>query len=109
MDFLRKSFDIEVSEIELELKIKAAEARGRIDAFYKFVIFDIKTDLEKERPDALRELKKYFESRSNPSDYISTVTDGLNFEIFDYDPGTKQPKEVRRFEIDPEDPEARLP
>ena len=30
MDFLRKSFGIEVDEVELEKKIKVAEARGRI-------------------------------------------------------------------------------
>lgn len=105
MDFLRKSFGIEVEEVELEKKIKAAEARGRIDAFYKYVIFEIKTDLESERPDAVRELKKYFESRKTPSDYIAAVTDGLHFEIYDYDPQTKEPAEVRRFEVDPNDPE----
>jgi hypothetical protein len=105
IDFLRKSFDIEVNEIELEKKIKVAEARGRIDAFYKYVIFEVKINLEAERPDALLELKKYFESRNNPSDYIAAVTDGIEFEIYDYNPGTKEPEEVRRFEIDPSDPE----
>src|ERR1700730_3729512 len=58
IDFLRKSFSIEIDEIELELKIKVAEARGRIDAFYKFVIFELKIDLEREHDDAIRELKK---------------------------------------------------
>ena len=81
---------------ELELKIKAAEARGRIDAFYKFVIFEVKTDLERERPDAIRELKKYFESRSRPSDYVAAVTDGLTVEVFDYDAASKQPKRRRK-------------
>src|SRR5450631_2483036 len=66
MEFLRKAFDIEIDEIELELKVKAAEARGRIDAFYKFVIFEMKIDIERERNDALTELKKYFESRGTP-------------------------------------------
>ncbi|SRR5216683_3655436 len=77
MDFLRKSFGIEVDEVELEKKIKVAEARGRIDAFYKYVIFEVKVNLEHERNDALSELKKYFESRTRPSDYIAVVTDGL--------------------------------
>ena len=53
-----------------KLKVKAAEARGRIDAFYKFVIFEVKVDMDRERADALRELKKYFESRSNPADSL---------------------------------------
>src|SRR4051812_27566484 len=86
IEFLRKTFGIEVDEIELELKIKAAEARGRIDAFYKFVIFEVKVDLDRERADAMRELKKYFESRPTPSDYVAAVTDGVNFEVYDYDP-----------------------
>ena len=106
MEFLRKSFDIGVDEIELEKKIKVAEVRGRIDAFYKFVIFEVKIDLERERPDAVRELKKYFESRPVPSDYVAAVTDGLKFEIYDYDPASQQPKEVRRFEISVDHPEA---
>jgi hypothetical protein len=52
IDFLRKTFGIEVDEIELEKKIKVAEARGRIDAFYKFVIFEVKVHLDRERDDA---------------------------------------------------------
>ena len=32
MEFIRKAFGIEVDEIELELKVKAAEARGRMAA-----------------------------------------------------------------------------
>jgi hypothetical protein len=101
IDFLRKSFDIEIDEVELELKIKAAEARGRIDAFYKFVIFEVKVDMDREREDATRELKKYFESRSTPQDYIAAVTDGLTFEVYDYDPVSKGPKLIRTFTIDP--------
>jgi hypothetical protein len=83
IDFLRKTFDIEVDEIELEKKVKAAEARGRIDAFYKYVIVEVKTDLDSERADAMRELKKYFESRSSPSDYVAAVTNGVTVEHLD--------------------------
>jgi len=86
MDYLRKAFEVQVEEVDLEHKIKAASARGRIDAFYRCVIFEFKTDLERERPDALIELTKYFQSQQNPSDYIAAVTDGLDFEVFDYDP-----------------------
>lgn len=106
IDFLRRAFGIEIDEVELELKVKAAEARGRIDAFYKFVIFELKVDINKERADALRELKKYFESRRNPADYVAAVTDGLNFEVYDYDQSSKQPTLLRPFQIDPEKPES---
>ena len=47
MDFLRKAFDVSVDEVDLEHKVKAASARGRIDAFYRFVIFEFKTHLER--------------------------------------------------------------
>ncbi|MGH9352851.1 MAG: N-6 DNA methylase [Terriglobia bacterium] len=104
MDFLRKAFGIQVEEVDLEHKVKAAEARGRIDAFYKFVIFEIKTNLEAEREAALAELRKYFGSRENPFDYIAVVTDGITFEVFDYDRKTKQPEPVRSFRLEAETP-----
>ena len=105
IEFLRKTFGIDIEEIELELKIKVAEARGRIDAFYKFVIFEVKVDLDREREDAIRELKKYFESRSTPSDYIAAVTDGLSFEVYDYETASKQPKLIRTFQINSDNTE----
>jgi hypothetical protein len=104
MDFLRNAFGIQIDEIELELRIKADEARGRIDAFYKFVIFEFKIDLERGRPDAVRQLKKYFESRFSPPDYIAAVTDGITIEIYDYDLASAQAKHVRTFTIDTSDP-----
>jgi hypothetical protein len=104
MDFLRKAFGIEVEEVDLEHKVKAASARGRIDAFYRYVIFEIKTDLEKERADALAELKKYFESQKRPQDYVASVTDGLHFEVFDYDHDARQPKSIRSFLLEADAP-----
>lgn len=104
MEFLRKSFGIEVSEVDLEHKVKAASARGLIDAFYRFVIFEVKTDLERERGDALNELKKYFEAQDNPTDYVAAVTDGLQFEVYDYNPRDQSAKLVRSFELEPDAP-----
>lgn len=106
MDFLRKAFGIEVTEIDLEHKVKAASARGRIDAFYRFVIFEVKRNLEEERDDALAELKKYFESQEDPADYVASVTDGLQFDVFDYEKATKRPKLIRSFKLETEAPEA---
>ena len=104
IDFLRKAFGIEVDEIELEHKIKAASARGMIDAFYRYVIFEVKTDFERERDDAKRELTKYFESRDNPTDYVAAVTDGLTFEVYDYDSKRKEPQIVRTFVLESDSP-----
>lgn len=104
MDFLRRAFEIQVDEVELEHEVRAASARGRIDAFYRFVIFEFKTDLEREREDAINELTKYFQSQTNPGDYIAAVTDGLDFQVLDYDPKTSTPLLVRSFKIESEVP-----
>ena len=104
MDFLRKAFGIEVSEVDLEHKVKAASARGLIDAFYRFVIFEVKTNLEDERKKAKEELKKYFEAQEKPGDYVAVVTDCLTFEVYDYDTKTKLPVLVRGFKLEAEAP-----
>ncbi len=104
MDFLQKGFAIEVNEVDLEHKVKAASARGLIDAFYRFVIFEVKTDLEREREDARTELKKYFEAQQNPTDYVAAVTDGLQFEVYDYEPREQSAKLVRAFKLEPDAP-----
>ena len=85
INFLRLGFKVDPVEIELERKIKVAQVRGRIDAFFKSIIFEFKTDLEKEQPAAIIELKKYFEAQTNPSDYVALVTDGLSFEGYQYE------------------------
>ncbi|OFV94127.1 MAG: hypothetical protein A3H28_17545 [Acidobacteria bacterium RIFCSPLOWO2_02_FULL_61_28] len=104
MDFLRKAFGIEVTEVELEHKVKAASAKGLIDAFYHFVIFEFKTNLETERAKALEELEKYFEAQKAPGAYVAAVTDGLVFELYDYDAKTQRPELVRKFRLEPEAP-----
>src|SRR5256885_100910 len=70
LNFLRIAFDIDPIEIELEHKLKAGEMRGRIDALYRHVIVEVKTQFDEEREDAKRELKKYFASRERPAEYI---------------------------------------
>src|SRR5437867_7352703 len=70
INFLRKGLGIEAEEIELERKIKANSVRGRIDAFFRHAIIEVKTDLGRERADAQSELKKYFESQKHPLDYV---------------------------------------
>ncbi|HEV2386797.1 MAG TPA: N-6 DNA methylase [Candidatus Acidoferrales bacterium] len=104
MEFLRGSFGVEVSEVDLEHKVRAASARGFIDAFYRFVIFEVKTDLERERGDALSELQKYFEAQDTPSDYVGAVTDGLDFEVYDYDPRDQSANLVRAFKLESDAP-----
>ena len=80
LNFLRQAFNIDPVEVELEHKLKVGEVRGRIDALYRHVIVEVKTDFDGEREDAKRELKKYFASRQRPNEYIGIVTDGSRFE-----------------------------
>lgn len=80
LNFLRVAFGIDPLEIELEHKLKVGELRGRIDALYRHVIVEVKTDFDNERDDAKRELRKYFSSRQRPTEYIGIVTDGCRCE-----------------------------
>ena len=82
LNFLRDGFGIDHSEVELESKIKMGALRGRIDALYRHIIVEVKSDFDGERDDAQRELKKYFASRPKPSNYIGLVTDGRRFEAW---------------------------
>lgn len=82
LNFLRQAFGIDPVEVELEHKLKVGEMRGRIDALYRHVIVEVKTDFDGERNDAQRELKKYFASRQRPAEYIGIVTDGSRFEAW---------------------------
>ncbi len=102
LDFLRRGFDIEAAEFELEHKVKVAEVRGRIDALLKSAIFEFKSHLEAELPAAEVELKKYFEDRPRPSEYVALVTDGLSFVVYRYSKGT--PTEISRFVLPEDDP-----
>lgn len=82
LNFLREAFKIDPLEVELESKITAGELRGRIDALYRHIIVEVKSDFDGERDDAQRELKKYFASRPKPANYIGLVTDGQRFEAW---------------------------
>ena len=85
LNFLRQAFGIDPVEVELEHKLKAGELRGRIDALFRHIIVEVKTDFDNERADAQRELKKYFGSRQRPAEYIGIVTDGIRFESWHLD------------------------
>src|SRR4051794_33854534 len=85
LNFLRESFNVDPVEIELERKVKVGELRGRIDALFRHIIVEVKSDFDRERHDAQRELKKYFGAQQRPSDYVGIVTDGRRFESWHFD------------------------
>jgi hypothetical protein len=85
MNFLEKGFNVEPEEITIEEKVKAANVRGYIDALYKFIIFEFKSELDTEREAAKIEIKKYFKSRPKPAEFLAVVSDGLIFEVYQYE------------------------
>lgn len=100
LNFFRESFGLEATEVELERKIKADEVRGRIDIFWRHLIIEVKTDMERERADARDELKKYFEAQQHPLDYLALVTDGVKFEIYLYESQQTGVKLIGAFELE---------
>ena len=74
-DFLRKAYDVDPVDIEIEHKIKAAKVRGFIDALYKHLIIEFKTDLNRERPAGVLELQKYFQDQVRPKEYLGVTTE----------------------------------
>ncbi len=104
LNYLGKTFGLESTEIELEHKIKAAEMRGRIDAFWRHLIVEVKTDLERERADAQIELKKYFEAQRHPLDYLGLVTNGLRFEVYLYESRQTGVRLISGFTLEADQP-----
>jgi methylase of polypeptide subunit release factors len=102
INFLRVGLALDPVEFELEHKIKAHSVRGRIDAFFRELIIEIKTDLGRERQDAERELKKYFESQPTPDDFVGLVTDGISFEVYIYEAENVQ--QIGTFVLQADDP-----
>ena len=49
IDFARKSFNVDPTDVELEKGIKGATLRGSIDALYRDTVFEFKRDLRIER------------------------------------------------------------
>ncbi len=102
LNFLREAFDVNPSEFEIEHKIKVANVSGYIDALYKYVIFEFKTNLEAEKAAAELELKKYFLSQSSPNDFIALVSDGVKFKTYIF--GNEILKEIFEFSLNENDP-----
>lgn len=102
INFLREGMGLDPVEFEFEHKVKVHKVRGRIDALFRHMIIEVKTNLERERRKAEEELKKYFESRKDPEEYFGLVTDGLAFEVYLYERGSV--RTIREFSFDSESP-----
>ncbi|MBD3234485.1 MAG: hypothetical protein GF315_12235, partial [candidate division Zixibacteria bacterium] len=102
LNFMRTAFGVDPVEVKIEEKVKVEEVRGRIDALFKSIIFEFKSNIEAERSAAIIEMKKYFEAQEVPSDYLAVLTDGLRFEIYQYALGKVE--NISEFSLSPNDP-----
>ena len=88
-EMLRKIFDVELEDllpgIESELKSKVLGLRGSVDLLFTNVVFEVKTDLEREREDGKTQLRKYFQALIEKSPAVQSVgllTDVASFEAY---------------------------
>jgi len=102
VNYLRLAYNVDPVEVEIEEKIKVANIRGNIDALYKYLIFEFKTNLSAERPAAHIELQKYFLAQERPEEYIALLTDGINFEIYQFEYNVL--KQISGFKLDDKEP-----
>jgi hypothetical protein len=82
IDFARKSFNVDPTDIELEKGIKGATLRGSIDALYQDIVFEFKRDLKIEKDKGKEELERYLRSLGNKQIFFGVLTDGLIFEAY---------------------------
>ena len=62
IEFARKSFRVNPTDVELEKWIKGTKLRGNIDALYQDIVFEFKRDLGLEREKGKKELERYLYS-----------------------------------------------
>ena len=69
------------SSTEVHFETPIPEVHGRIDALLGRTIFELKSDLRRERPDAEDQLKRYLGQRQTETGehFVGIATDGANF------------------------------
>ena len=76
--------DLGVDSKYIDFEKQAPEVHGRIDALLGRTIFELKSDLRRERKDAEEELTRYLTERERQSDekFVGIATDGADFIAF---------------------------
>ena len=82
IEFTRKSFRVDPTDVELEKGIKGTKLRGSIDALYQDIVFEFKRDLKLEREKGKEELERYLQSLGDKQVFFGVLTDGLIFEVY---------------------------
>ncbi|MBA3812833.1 MAG: N-6 DNA methylase, partial [Caulobacteraceae bacterium] len=89
-------------------EVRVVEARGRIDALLGRTVLEFKSNLARERRDALEELSRYLPEREAATGerFVGVVTDGLDWEAYEMRAG--EPLLLRRTRTDPRKPDELL-
>ncbi len=88
---------------EIDFEKPAPEVRGRIDALLGRTVFELKSDLRRERNDAEHALGRYLSEREDQTGekYVGVATDGAQFVAFFLKSATLI--EVGAYDTDPRD------
>ena len=103
---LTEGLGAELHDIAHEVRV--VEARGRIDALLGRTVLEFKSNLARERGDALEELARYLPEReaATREQFVGVVTDGLDWEAYEMREGA--PHLLRAYKTDPRNPDALL-
>ena len=100
---LTEALGAELRQIGHEVRV--VEARGRIDALLGRTVIEFKSNLARERKDALEELGRYLPEREGATGerFVGVVTDGADWEAYELRDGA--PFRLRAFKADANRPE----
>ncbi|HEY5071858.1 MAG TPA: N-6 DNA methylase [Caulobacteraceae bacterium] len=100
---LTEGLGAELRDIAHETRV--VEAKGRIDALLGRTILEFKSNLSRERADAVEELSRYLPEREKATGerFIGIATDGADWEVFELRAGA--PFSLRTFKTDPRKPD----
>jgi hypothetical protein len=103
---LTEGLGAELRDITHELRV--VEARGRIDALLGRTVVEFKSNLQRERRDALEELSRYLPEREAATGerFVGIVTDGADWEA--YELRESAPFLLRTYKTDLRNPGALL-
>jgi len=99
---LTDSLGAKSSQILFERQVP--EIKGRIDALFERTVFEIKSDLRKERSDAEAQLARYLPEReaATKQKYVGLATDGAEF--FAHEMRDGKLREISQFKADAKEP-----
>jgi len=96
--------EFQADRCEVDFEKRVPEVRGRIDAVLGRTIFEVKSDLARERSDAERRIPDYLAARKEETGerYVAVVTDGLDWIAYELRAGRLVV--LKEWRLDPTSP-----